>query len=67
MALSRARLPLSMQSKKKIVADRIAPPLERWWAEKSASYGVDSGGAVRRRELRSAHDSRMRGTSACWR
>ena len=33
-----------------IVADRVAPPLERWWADRAASYGVESGGAVRKRE-----------------
>jgi membrane-associated phospholipid phosphatase len=30
-----------------IVADRVAPPLERWWAIKAASYGLLPGGAVR--------------------
>ena len=46
-----------------IVADRIAPPLERWWAGKSADYGVESGGAVRRREA-TTETARMEATTA---
>ncbi len=33
-----------------IVADRIAPPLERWWAARAARYGVAPGGAFRSKE-----------------
>jgi len=33
-----------------IVADRITPPLERWWAAKAVGYALAPGGALRRSE-----------------